>query len=78
VRAAAAAGRHRRKNVREPLLVEYARSFFPVILIVLLIRSFLFEPFRIPSDSMMPTLLDGDLHFRQQVCLRPEAAGAQL
>jgi signal peptidase I len=49
--------------VREPVIVEYARSFFPVILIVLLIRSFLFEPFRIPSDSMMPTLLDGDFIF---------------
>jgi signal peptidase I len=51
------------ENIREPLLVEYARSFFPVILIVLVIRSFLFEPFRIPSDSMMPTLLDGDFIF---------------
>jgi signal peptidase I len=46
-----------------PWLVEYSRSFFPVILIVLLVRSFLFEPFRIPSDSMMPTLLDGDFIF---------------
>ncbi|MEM1090390.1 MAG: signal peptidase I [Pseudomonadota bacterium] len=46
---------------KEPVVVEYAKSFFPVILIVLLIRSFLAEPFRIPSDSMMPTLLDGDL-----------------
>ncbi|MDQ7089841.1 MAG: signal peptidase I [Methylococcales bacterium] len=44
----------------EPLLVEYARSFFPVVLIVLLLRSFLVEPFRIPSGSMMPTLLIGD------------------
>ncbi|HSS07776.1 MAG TPA: signal peptidase I, partial [Rhodanobacteraceae bacterium] len=51
------------EEVREPMVVEYARSFFPVILIVLLIRSFLFEPFRIPSDSMMPTLLDGDFIF---------------
>ena len=40
--------------------MEYARSFFPVILIVLVLRSFLVEPFRIPSGSMMPTLLVGD------------------
>jgi signal peptidase I len=45
---------------KEPILVEYARSFFPVILIVLLLRSFLVEPFRIPTGSMMPTLLVGD------------------
>jgi signal peptidase I len=46
--------------VEEPLLVEYSRSFFPIILLVLVIRSFIAEPFRIPSGSMMPTLLDGD------------------
>lgn len=45
---------------KEPILVEYARSFFPVVFIVLLLRSFLAEPFRIPSGSMMPTLLVGD------------------
>jgi signal peptidase I len=44
----------------EPLFVEYARSFFPVFLIVLVLRSFIVEPFRIPSASMMPTLLIGD------------------
>jgi signal peptidase I len=43
-----------------PLIVEYARSFFPIFLIVLVLRSFLVEPFRIPSGSMMPTLLIGD------------------
>jgi signal peptidase I len=53
----------RAPDAREPVLVEYARSFFPIILIVLVVRSFLFEPFRIPSDSMMPTLLDGDFIF---------------
>jgi signal peptidase I len=51
------------ERVREPIAVEYARSFFPVIILVLVIRSFLFEPFRIPSDSMMPTLFDGDFIF---------------
>jgi signal peptidase I len=44
----------------EPGAVDYARSFFPVAFIVLVVRAFIFEPFRIPSDSMMPTLLDGD------------------
>jgi len=41
-------------------LIEYSRSFFPVFFIVLLLRSFLIEPFRIPSGSLEPTLLVGD------------------
>ena len=61
--AAAAAAGTPAGEVREPVAVEYARSFFPVILLVLVIRSFVFEPFRIPSDSMMPTLFDGDFIF---------------
>ncbi len=43
-----------------PILVEYSRSFFPVLLLVLLLRTFIAEPFRIPSGSDKPTLLPGD------------------
>tara|TARA_R110001606_G_C15404643_1_gene654134 strand:- start:12366 stop:13109 length:744 start_codon:yes stop_codon:yes gene_type:complete len=52
--------RNRSKDTKEPVLVEYARSFFPIILVVLVIRSFIAEPFRIPSGSMLPTLHVGD------------------
>jgi signal peptidase I len=47
-------------GVKQPWWVEYSVSFFPVILIVFLLRSFLVEPFKIPSSSMVPTLLVGD------------------
>lgn len=52
--------KQRSADSKEPAVVEYARSFFPIILLVLVIRSFIAEPFRIPSASMLPTLHIGD------------------
>lgn len=47
-------------KVKEPVIVEYSKSFFPVLLIVFLLRGFIVEPFRIPSGSMLPSLYIGD------------------
>src|SRR5262249_35354680 len=47
--------------LRQPTWIEYSGSFFPVIALVFFLRSFLWEPFKIPSSSMVPTLLVGDL-----------------
>ena len=54
------ARKRRAKDAKKPWWVEYGASFFPVILIVFVLRSFVVEPFKIPSGSMIPTLLVGD------------------
>ncbi|MDJ0939258.1 MAG: signal peptidase I [Woeseiaceae bacterium] len=57
------ADRWKKVSPARQTLVEYSQSFFPVLLFVLVVRSFVFEPFRIPSGSMEPTLLTGDFIF---------------
>ncbi len=54
------ARKRRPAEVAEPVLVDMARAFFPVIVVVFMIRSFWVEPFKIPSGSMKPTLQVGD------------------
>ncbi len=53
--------RIRENMMRQPWWLEYTAGLFPVILVVFVVRSFVAEPFKIPSGSMMPTLLNGDL-----------------
>jgi signal peptidase I len=53
-------GTELKKILKEPVLTEYAKSFFPVLIFVLVLRSFLFEPFMVPTGSMIPTIKIGD------------------
>ncbi|WP_042299856.1 signal peptidase I [Paraburkholderia kururiensis] len=58
--APATRARLREEKLRQPWWLEYSASFFPVILVVFMVRSFVIEPFKIPSGSMVPTLQIGD------------------
>ena len=49
------------KNIRPPLVIDYARSFFPVLLIVSIMRSFLFQPYYVSTGSLEPTIMPGDM-----------------
>jgi signal peptidase I len=54
------AAKRKKAGKKKPVVIDYSRSFFPILLIVLLIRSFLIQPYRVPTGSLMPTILPGD------------------
>lgn len=58
--------RREAQNKELPWAVDYARSFFPVLLIVLVVRSFIFQPFEVPTGSLSPTVMPGDFLFVNQ------------
>lgn len=53
-------------DMHMPKVIEYSRSFFPVLLIVFIVRSFIFQPYRVPTGSLEPTILPGDFVFVSQ------------
>lgn len=52
--------KRRKSGIKDPVLIEYCRSFFPVLLIVWVIRSFIIQPYRVPTGSLEPTVMPGD------------------
>lgn len=48
------------RQAKQPIIIEYSRSFFPVLILVLFIRAFLIQPYRVPTGSLEPTILPGD------------------
>jgi signal peptidase I len=67
------ARKRKQENKKVSVIVEYARAFFPVLLLVLIIRSFLFQPYRVPSSSLAPTIVPGDF-----VAVKQYAYGLRL
>ncbi len=57
---------HGNKTEKKPILIEYCRSFFPLFLIVLILRSFVIQPYSVPTGSLEPTILPGELLFANQ------------